>query len=59
MQAVDNRESRLRIAFSKIETEDGRIRKEDLIRLLTVRFQFKILNCLKLVNFTFQRPKDP
>ena len=37
MQAVDNRESRLRKAFVKIERDDGRVRGEDLIRLLTVR----------------------
>ena len=36
MQAVDNRESRLRKAFVKIERGDGRVRGEDLIRLLTV-----------------------
>ena len=36
MQAVDNRESRLRKAFVKIERDDGRVRGEDLIRLLTV-----------------------
>ena len=36
MQAVDNREARLRKAFSRIEMSDGRIRKEDLIKLLTV-----------------------
>ena len=36
MQAVDNREGRLRRAFSKIEGPDGRIRREDLVKLLTV-----------------------
>ena len=35
MQAVDNRESRLRRAFAKIEI-GGKIRGEDLVRLLTV-----------------------
>ena len=37
MQAVDNREARLRKAFSRIEMSDGRIRKDDLIKLLTVQ----------------------
>ena len=37
MQAVDNRESRLRKAFAKIEISEGRLRGEDLKRLLTVR----------------------
>ena len=36
MQAVDNRESRLRKAFAKIETLDGRLRGGDIKRLLTV-----------------------
>ena len=35
MQAVDNRESRLRKAFTRIEI-DGKIRREDLVKLLTV-----------------------
>ena len=36
MQAVDNRESRLRKAFTRIEI-GGKIRREDLVKLLTVR----------------------
>ena len=37
MQAVDNREARLRSAFQCIETQDGRLRREDIVRLLTVQ----------------------
>jgi hypothetical protein len=36
MQKVDEREARIRNAFKKIETRDGRLRKDDIFRLLTV-----------------------
>ena len=36
MQAIDNREARLRSALEKLEEEDGRIDRESLIRLVTV-----------------------
>ena len=36
MQAVDDRESRLRTALMKLEEQDGRISRESLIRVVTV-----------------------
>ena len=36
MQAVDDRESRLRSALERLEDEDGRILRENIIRLVTV-----------------------
>ena len=36
MQAVDDRESRLRTAFEKLEERDGRIQRENIIKMVTV-----------------------
>ena len=36
---MDEREARIRNAFRKIETKDGRLRKGDIFRLLTVRIR--------------------
>ena len=36
MQAVDDREARLRTAFAKLEEEDGRILRDSIIKLVTV-----------------------
>ena len=57
MQAVDNRESRLRKAFVKIERDDGRVRGEDLIRLLTVRpvrWEWEV----RSARISYFRPRD-
>ena len=57
MQAVDNRESRLRKAFVKIERDDGRVRGEDLIRLLTVRpvrWEWEV----RSASISYFRPRD-
>lgn len=37
MQAVDDRESRLRKALQVLENEDGRILREDIVKLVTVK----------------------
>ena len=44
MQAIDDRESRLRNSFGRLEDEDGRISKEDIINLVTVG-QAKTVYC--------------
>ena len=36
MQAVDDREARLRSAFEKLEDEEGRIARADIVRMVTV-----------------------
>ena len=36
MQTLDDRESRIRNSFKRLENEDGKIEKEDIITLLTV-----------------------
>ena len=41
MQAMDDRESRLRTAFGRLEEEDGRIRKESIIHIVTVSKNMK------------------
>ena len=38
MQALDDRESRLRSALEKLEEPDGRILRDSIIRLVTVSF---------------------
>ena len=62
MQAVDNREARLRSAFQCIETEDGRLRREDIIRLLTVRL-YSLREGFKNYSYyfwwNFPRTPDP
>ena len=55
MQAVDNRESRLRKAFTRIEV-DGKIRREDLVKLLTVSL---ILRKYRDLSFLHVRHEDP
>ena len=55
MQAVDNRESRLRKAFTRIEV-DGKIRREDLVKLLTVSL---ILRKYCDLSFLHARHEDP
>ena len=43
MQAIDDRESRLRMAFRRLENEEGKIPREAIINLVTVRK--KIIKC--------------
>ena len=39
MQAVDDREARLRKALQLLENEDGRILREDIVKLVTVNYE--------------------
>ena len=41
MQSIDDRESRLRMAFRRLENEDGKIPRESIINLVTVRISIE------------------
>ena len=43
MQALDNRESRIRNSFAKLEDETGKICKETIIRLVTVSYEHEMI----------------
>ena len=43
MQAVDDRESRLRTAFERLEEQDGRIQRDNIIRMVTVSILLQVL----------------
>ena len=42
MQAIDDRESRLRTALEMLEEPDGRILRDSIIRLVTVNLERSI-----------------